>query len=45
MITANNTLDAIEEFAHPLTGNRRDFDRLLRHAGKCSFALLARGQP
>src|SRR5262245_42387251 len=40
MITANNALEAIQEFAHPLTGNRRDFDRLFRHAGKCSFVLL-----
>ena len=40
MITANSAIDAIQEFAHPLTGNRRDFDRLLRHAGKCRFVLL-----
>ena len=40
MITTNNALDAVQEFAHPLTGNRRDFDRLLQHAGKCSFVLL-----
>src|SRR5687767_13055852 len=40
MITASNSIEAIQEFAHPLTGNRRDYDRLLRHAGQCSFVLL-----
>jgi erythromycin esterase-like protein len=40
MITTNSALEAVQEFAHPLTGNRRDFDRLLRHCGKCSFVLL-----
>src|SRR5205085_1793212 len=40
MITTNNALEAVQEFAHPLTGNRRDYDRLLRHAGKCRFVLL-----
>jgi erythromycin esterase-like protein len=40
MMTTNNGLEAVQEFAYPLTGNRRDFDRLLRHAGKCSFVML-----
>jgi erythromycin esterase-like protein len=40
MITTSDALEAVQEFAHPLTGNRRDFDRLLGHAGKCSFVLL-----
>jgi erythromycin esterase-like protein len=40
MITTNNAIEAVQEFAHPLTGNRRDFDRLLRHTGQCSFVLL-----
>jgi erythromycin esterase-like protein len=40
MITASDSLESIQEFAHPLTGNRRDYDRLLKHAGKCSFVLL-----
>jgi erythromycin esterase-like protein len=40
MITANNALDAVQEFAHPLTGNRHDYDRLLKRAGACSLVLL-----
>ena len=40
MVTASNAIEAVQEFAHPLTGNSRDYERLLRHAGKCGFVLL-----
>lgn len=40
MITANRAVDAVQEFAHPLTGNRHEFDRFLKYAGKCRFVLL-----
>lgn len=40
MITASNAIEAVQEFAYPLTGNRRDYDRLVKHAGTCSFVLL-----
>jgi erythromycin esterase-like protein len=40
MVISNTTLDAVQEFAYPLTGNARDFDRLLKHAGTCRFVLL-----
>lgn len=40
MVIGSETLEAIQQFAHPLTGNRRDIDRFLRHAGKCRFVLL-----
>jgi erythromycin esterase-like protein len=40
MITANRSVDAVQEFAHPLSGNRHDFDRFLKHAGKCRYVLM-----
>ena len=40
MLVENDVSHAIQEFAHPLSGNRREFNRLLKVCGKCSFVLL-----
>lgn len=40
MVIASDTIDAIQEFAYPLSGNRRDMDRFLKQAGKSNFVLL-----
>jgi erythromycin esterase-like protein len=40
MITANRAVDAVQEFAHPLSGNRHDFDRFLKHVGTSRFVLM-----